>query len=157
MQQYVIFTVTISCIQGLLDKLKIIGNHFNIRMVFHTRNALRSFFFQTPNLCEWDVDETSRLLSVTIEEHKDYIKWKDLKSKIICEHTWQYCDIIPWIKIKTLEKECNTEKKNERISDNFVDSRKMFVKLSINYDLWWFGILKEEVRNNKILYDIYGE
>jgi hypothetical protein len=160
--------ITIPYIKGLSEKLKRIGNKFNISTTFKTTNTLRSILSKTkPNNeqertknciykipCECDqfyLGETSRPLNVRISEHQSYIKNREFDRSQICKHAWDNEHRVQWNDSNIVLKE--TDGKKRKIKEAaliMLNETNCVANSSAECSRIWLPILKEEVIKRKI-------
>ncbi|KAJ8917059.1 hypothetical protein NQ315_012978 [Exocentrus adspersus] len=127
-RQNPVANMTIPYIPGISEKLKKLGNNFNIRTAFKTNNTLRSILthtkpinkeqneknciYQIPCQCgKHYIGETSRPLDVRIKEHKNYVRNYQVDRSNLAQHVWDNHHQINWKEASIIQKEQNFGKR----------------------------------------------
>ncbi|KAJ8915502.1 hypothetical protein NQ315_012383 [Exocentrus adspersus] len=127
-RQNPVANMTIPYIPGISEKLKKLGNNFNIRTAFKTNNTLRSILthtkpinkeqneknciYQIPCQCgKHYIGETSRPLDVRIKEHKNYVRNYQVDRSNLAQHVWDNYHQINWKEASIIQKEQNFGKR----------------------------------------------
>ncbi|XP_050510634.1 uncharacterized protein LOC126887260 [Diabrotica virgifera virgifera] len=160
--------ISIPYIKGLSEKLKTIGNKFNISTTFKTTNTLRSILSKTkPNNdqertknciykipCECEqfyLGETSRPLDVRISEHQSYIKNREFERSQICQHAWDNEHRVQWRDSSIVLKESDSKKRKiKEAALIMLNETNCVANSSVECSRMWLPILKEEVNRKKI-------
>ena len=155
--------LTIPYIAGMSDKIKRIGNKFNVRTVFKTKDTLRSILTRTKPLneeqnsknciysipCEcgkYYIGETSRPLNVRIKEHQNLIKKYQIEKSKIAEHAWNNNHKILWNNTKILSKESiSTRRKIKETAYILLNKDECVSSFSVELDNTWLSILKDKI------------
>lgn len=155
--------ITLPYIPGMSDKIKRIGNKFNVRTIFKTENTLRSMLTKTKPLneeqnsknciysipCEcgkYYIGETSRPLNVRIKEHQYLIKTFQIEKSKIAEHAWNNNHKILWNNTKTISKEPkSTRRKIKETAYILLNRDKCISDFSIDLNNTWLSTLRKEI------------
>ncbi|KAJ8911562.1 hypothetical protein NQ315_007943 [Exocentrus adspersus] len=120
--------MTIPYIPRISERLKRLGNEFNIRTTFKTNNTLRSILTHTkpknkdqneknciykiPCQCgKHYIGETSRPLDVRVKEHKNYVRDYQVDRSHLAKHVWDNGHQINWKQASIIQKEPNFGKR----------------------------------------------
>ena len=146
------------------DKIRRIGNRFNVRTVFKTTNTLPSILSKTKPFneqqhsknciysipCEcgkYYIGETSRPLEVRIKEHQNLIKKYQFEKSKIAEHAWNNDHSIHWHNTKILSKESiPTRRKIKETAYILLKEDQCVSTFSVDLNKSWLSILKNEIK-----------
>jgi hypothetical protein len=164
-------TNIIPYVPGLSEKIKRIGHRYDVRTSFRTTNTLRSILTQTkpknteestkncvysiPCSCgDSYIGETSRPLEVRQNEHRSYIRNRQITASKISEHilTSTGDHTIEWNRSKILMKEPNQERRKlKETACILLSNNNCFSTNSVEMDLTWLPLLREELKNGRML------
>ncbi|KAJ8921335.1 hypothetical protein NQ315_002949 [Exocentrus adspersus] len=167
-RQNPVANMTIPYIPGISEKLKKLGNNFNIRTAFKTNNTLRSILthtkpinkeqneknciYQIPCQCgKHYIGETSRPLDVRIKEHKNYVRNYQVDRSNLVQHVWDNHHQINWKEASIIQKEQNFGKRKLKESACIqLNGDNCFSAETLSLNRTWLPLLKKD----NVLYSI---
>ncbi|KAJ8912740.1 hypothetical protein NQ315_016695 [Exocentrus adspersus] len=167
-RQNPVANMTISYIPGVSEKLKKLGNNFNIRTAFKTNNTLRSILthtkpikkeqneknciYQIPCQCgKHYIGETSRPLDVRIKEHKNYVRYYQVDRSHLAQHVWDNHHQINWKEAGIIQKQQNFGKRKLKESACIqLNGDNCFSTETLSLNRTWLPLLKKDVNNKKL-------
>ena len=164
-----ITTNIIPYIPGISEKIKRVGDKFQVKTVFKTENTMRSILTQTkpkneeqssknciysiPCVCgKYYTGETKRPLSVRTKEHKYNIKKRHIDKSKLTEHilTEDGQHMAQWNNIKIIGKEDNKQKRKIKESACILlNGDNSIASCSVDIDRTWYSLLKTEHENGR--------
>jgi predicted GIY-YIG superfamily endonuclease len=117
-------TVVIPYVKGILEKFRRIGERYNIKTVFKTRQTLHSFLTRTRphrevqdmRQCIYSIPcecgrcytgETGRPLGIRIREHMNNLKQGLMEKSRLAKHAYEEGHRTQWMEAKTVQIETN--------------------------------------------------
>ncbi|KAJ8914806.1 hypothetical protein NQ315_014551 [Exocentrus adspersus] len=161
-RQNPVANMTIPYIPGISEKLKKLGNNFNIRTAFKTNNTLRSILthtkpinkeqneknciYQIPCQCgKHYIGETSRPLDVRIKEHKNYVRNYQVDRSNLAQHVWDNHHQINWKEASIIQKEQNFGKRKLKESACIqLNGDNCFSGETLSLNRTWLPLLKKD-------------
>ncbi|KAJ8916401.1 hypothetical protein NQ315_014611, partial [Exocentrus adspersus] len=126
-RQNPVANMTIPYIPGISEKLKKLGNNFNIRTAFKTNNTLRP-------------------LDVRIKEHKNYVRNYQVDRSNLAQHVWDNHHQINWKEASIIQKEQNFGKRKLKESACIqLNGDNCFSADTLSLNKTWLPLLKKDV------------
>ncbi|KAJ8912526.1 hypothetical protein NQ315_014470 [Exocentrus adspersus] len=160
--------MTIPYIPRISERLKRLGNEFNIRTIFKTNNTLRSILTHTkpknkdqneknciykiPCQCgKHYIGETSRPLDVRVKEHKNYVRDYQVDRSHLAKHVWDNGHQINWKQASIIQKEPNFGKRKLKESACIkLNVNNCFSAETASLNATWLPLLQKDVNNKKL-------
>ena len=157
-----IVTTVIPYIKGIADKLRRIGNKYNVRTAFKSTETLREKLTKTKPFnetqstmnciykipCECErvyIGETGRALQIRVNEHKNLAKKGLTEKSRIVEHAWNENHKIQWSNAKIVAKESNSIKRKLKEAAYIALTQDPISQPSIELKSIWIPLLRKEM------------
>lgn len=157
-----ITTVCIPYVKNVSEKLRRINSKYKIRTVFKSKDTIRSrltklkpeneqqntknIIYKIPCSCGRNyVGQTSRPVTVRINEHVKKVKNKDKYGSRICEHVLETNHTVKWDSSKILYKEPDWRKRNMAESLFMAIEDEPLSRPSVDVSTVYLPIIKEEL------------
>lgn len=159
-QQDNVCTTVIPYVRGLSEKIRRIGNDYNVRTAIRTTNTIRSMLTKTkpdnenqrtknciykvPCECGKSyIGETGRPLQVRIKEHKKLVRLGETDKSRIAQHAWEEEHRIEWEHTTILDREDNHTKRKLKEAAHMAITPNVISTPSLEIKNIWLPIVRE--------------